>query len=100
MSGVDIFFNALGIIGAVMLLFGFYRINSGKWSNKSLYYELDNVVGAALVIIYQIRYHAFVTVVLNAIWAGVALWGIIIFFRRYHGHRKRRGHTAHKRKSA
>lgn len=90
MTAADIFFNALGIVGAGMLLFGFYRINSGKWTNKSFVYELDNLAGALLVIIYQIRYHAFVTVILNAIWAFVALWGIIVFFRRFHGHRKRR----------
>jgi hypothetical protein len=89
-SALDIFFNALAVVGAGMLLFGFYRINSGKWTNKSLLYELDNVVGALLIIIYQIRYHAYVTVVLNAIWAGVALWGIFIFYRRYRTHRKRR----------
>lgn len=91
MSTADIIYNGLGVIGAVMLLFGFYRVNSGKWSNKSFWYELDNVIGASLIIIYQIRYHAFVTVVVNAIWALVALWGLLVFFRRVHHHRKRRG---------
>jgi hypothetical protein len=87
---VDIAYNLLGLVGAGMLLFGFYRVNSGKWTNKSFFYELDNLVGAILIIIYQVRYHAFVTVVLNAVWAAVALWGIIVFYRRYHAHRKRR----------
>lgn len=90
MSTPDIIFNALGIVGALMLLFGFFRVNSGRWSNKSFWYELDNVIGAALIIIYQIRYHAFVTVVVNAIWACVALWGLTVFLRRYHHHRTRR----------
>jgi uncharacterized membrane protein len=90
MSTPDIIYNGLGIIGASMLLFGFYRVNSGRWGNKSFWYELDNVIGASLIIIYQIRYHAFVTVVVNAIWAAVALWGLVVFWRRYHLHRHRR----------
>ena len=90
MSTPDIVFNGLGIIGACMLLFGFYRVNSGRWGNKSFWYELDNVIGASLIIIYQIRYHAYVTVVVNAIWAIVALFGLIVFMRRLHHHRKKR----------
>ncbi len=90
MSAVDIFYNVLGVIGALMLLFGFFRVNSGKWSNKSFAYELDNVVGAILIIIYQIRYHAFVTVVVNAIWAIIALIGLSVFFRRVQHHRRKR----------
>ena len=90
MSKADIVYNVVGIIGAVMLLFGFYRVNSGKWSNKSVVYELDNLIGAILIIVYQIRYQAFVTVAVNAIWALVALWGLYIFFRRVHAHRKHR----------
>ena len=90
MSTADIIYNGLGVVGAVMLLFGFYRVNSGKWNNRSFWYELDNVIGATLIIIYQIRYHAYVTVVVNAIWAIVALWAVCVFLRRLHTHRKRR----------
>jgi hypothetical protein len=90
MSQADIIYNVLGIIGALMLLFGFYRANSGKWSSKSAGYELDNLIGASLIIVYQIRYHAYVTVVVNTIWAIVALWGLSTFIRRMHQHRKKR----------
>ena len=90
MSRLEIFCNIVALIGALLLLFGFYRVNSGKWTNKSFWYELDNVVGATLIIIYQIYYHAFVTVVVNFIWAVVALFGIITFVRRAHYHHKRR----------
>jgi hypothetical protein len=85
-----IVYNALGIAGSILLLFGFYRVNSGKWTNKSFWYEFDNILGAFLIIIYQIHYHAFVSVVVNLIWAGVALMGISVFFRRFHHHRKKR----------
>ncbi|HEY5806238.1 MAG TPA: hypothetical protein VIS56_02515 [Candidatus Saccharimonadales bacterium] len=74
-----IFYNGLGVIGASLLLFGFYRINSGKWSNRSFWYEFDNMLGAFLIIVYQIHYHAYVTVVVNLVWAGVAATGLVVF---------------------
>ena len=95
MSAADITYNVLGVIGAVMLLVGFFRVNNGRWSNKSFAYELDNLVGAVLIIIYQVRYHAFVTVVVNAIWAVIALAGLLVFARRLHLHQRRpRGRRA------
>lgn len=90
MSTVDWVYNGIGIVGAILLLFGFYRINSGRWNNKSFWYELDNLFGAGLLIAYQIHYHAFVTVVVNIVWASVALWGLLVFARRHRAHRRRR----------
>lgn len=66
----------LGIIGALLVLFGFYRTSIGKWSGKSLWYELDNLAGALMVAIYQIHYRAFISVGVNIVWAIVALRGL------------------------
>lgn len=90
MSSSDIIYNLLGVAGSMLLLFGFYRVNVGRWTNHSFWYELDNVIGAILIIIYQIRYHAFVSVAVNAIWAGVALFGIVLFARGVYKHRHKR----------
>ncbi|HTH72419.1 MAG TPA: hypothetical protein VL737_03620 [Candidatus Pristimantibacillus sp.] len=90
MSHATLAFNALGIAGSILLLFGFYRVNSGRWTNKTLWYEFDNVIGAALIILYQIHYHAYVSVVVNTVWAGVAVLGLSVFFKRLHHHRRRR----------
>ena len=90
MNHVDLIFNLLGIAGSILLLFGFYRVSVGRWNNKSFWYEFDNVLGALLIITYQIRYHAFVSVVVNLIWGAVALWGVVTFARRVHHHRRRK----------
>lgn len=95
MSVDTLVFNGLGIIGSVLLLFGFYRVGIGKWNNKSFWYEFDNVLGALLIIIYQIKYHAYVSVVVNLVWGGVALWGVVMFIRSSHQHLRRR--HAHRR---
>lgn len=93
MSGATLFYNAIAIIGSMLLLFGFYRVNSGKWTNKSFWYELDNVFGATLLIVYQIHYHAYISVGLNLIWALVAATGLSVFLRRAHKHRHKKRRT-------
>lgn len=65
-----------------MVLFGFYRTSIGKWTGKSALYELDNLVGAILITIYQFHYHVYITVVLNIIWAIVALHGLTSYAER------------------
>lgn len=75
-------YAALGIIGALLVLFGFYRTTIGKWTGKSLWYELDNLVGAVMVAIYQVHYKAYISVAVNVIWAVVALSGISSYRER------------------
>lgn len=90
MDGLEIFLNILAVVGSVLLLFGFYRVNTGKWSNKSFWYELDNAVGAIFIMAYQFYYHAYISVFVNVIWLAVAIAGLSVFFRRLRRHRKKR----------
>lgn len=79
----EVVYNFIGTLGAVCLLFGFYRISIGKWKNKSFLYELDNLMGAVFLIIYQLHLRAYISVVLNLIWTLVAFKGIVSFAERY-----------------
>ena len=78
----------IGIIGALLILFGFYRTSIGRWTGRSFWYELDNFVGAILVMIYQFHYKAYVTMVVNIIWAIVALRGLSSYRERQRNSRK------------
>jgi hypothetical protein len=75
-------FSAIGILGALLILFGFYRISIGKWTGKSLWYELDNLFGAIFILIYQLHYRVYISVVLNVIWAIVAFRGVVSYRER------------------
>ena len=88
----DLTYNLIGTAGACLILLGFYRNSIGKWKNKSFWYELDNTVGAVLLIIYQMHEEAYISVVLNVIWAIVAFRGLTSFAERYSRtrHRKRK----------
>jgi hypothetical protein len=75
-------YTVLGVCGGLLILFGFYRTSIGKWSGKSLWYELDNFFGATLLTIYQWHYKVYISVILNIIWAIVAFRGISSYTER------------------
>lgn len=79
----DTVYTIIGAVGAMMILFGFYRTSIGRWTNKSLWYELDNVVGAGLMIAYSSYYGAYVSMIINAVWIVVAFRGLLPFAERY-----------------
>mgnify|MGYP001277558736 CR=1 FL=1 len=73
----------LGVVGMALILFAFYRVNSGKWTNKSLWYELDNLFGAGLLCVYSWQKTAYAVLALNAIWLIVALIGLRSIYDRH-----------------
>jgi hypothetical protein len=75
-------YTVIGTLGALLILLGFYRIMTEKWTGKSLFYELDNLAGAVLLFIYQSHLHAYITATLNVIWVIVALKGITSYRQR------------------
>ena len=78
----DLVYQIIGFSGACFILLGFYRTSIGRWKTTALWYELDNFIGAALVIVYQLHFHTYATVLLNAVWAIVALRGLESYAER------------------
>ena len=72
----------VGIVGGVVLLFAFWRTSIGRWTGKSLWYELDNLLAATLLSIYSYSKGAVVSVILNAVWGIVAFRGVTSYAER------------------
>lgn len=72
----------VGIAGVICILFGLWRNSIGRWKNKSLMYELDTVVGASLVIIYQLHVHAYVTLPINLVLVFILFRGLTSYADR------------------
>lgn len=83
LSDSELMYNIMGIVGAAFILFGFYRTSIGRWTNKSLWYELDNIIGPSLLIAYQLHHHTYVSMVVNVVWVLVAFRGLRPFVSRY-----------------
>lgn len=79
----DVAFDIIGIVGAALVLLGFYRLSIGQWKNKSFIYEFDNLLGASLLAAYQLHHKAYITVIVNIIWAVIAFRGLTSFAERY-----------------
>jgi hypothetical protein len=79
----DYIYTAIGAVGASLVLFGFYRTSIGRWTNKNLWYELDNVIGPILLIIYSAHFEAYISIIVNTIWIAVAFRGLMPFAERY-----------------
>jgi hypothetical protein len=77
------FYDVVGVVGASLILFGFFRISVGRWTNKSFWYELDNIIGPICMIIYQLHNGAYIGIVLNTVWIIVAFRGLTSFAQRY-----------------
>lgn len=75
--------NIIGATGAALILFGFYRTSIGRWTSKSFWYELDNLLGAGLLMVYNLNRDAHISVVLDIIWIVVAMRGITSITERY-----------------
>ena len=93
----DYIYSAIGAAGAALILFGFYRTSVGRWTNKSLWYELDNTVGAGLMIVYSTHFQAYISIIVNSIWIAVAFRGLMPFAERYGKHLRKKVY-AHQRK--
>lgn len=85
------FIDAIGVIGGLLFLFAFYRTSIGRWTGKSLWYELDNLLGAVCMSAYAITKGAYVNVALNIVWGIVAFRGLtsIAERRNWHGTNRR-----------
>lgn len=83
-------FLLFGITGASLILFGFIRVNSGRWGGKSGWYELDNLLGASLIAVYNFHHQAYATLVLNVVWVIVAIKGLESIAARRARARKRK----------
>ncbi len=68
--------EVVGAVGCLFFLFAFYRTSIGKWTGRSLWYELDNVIGATLLAYYSVHKQAYINIFLNVIWLLVAARGL------------------------
>lgn len=72
----------IGLLGGILLLVGFWRTSIGQWKTSSFWYELDNLTGCTLLLIYAWQKHAYVNIVLNIIWGIVAFRGLASYAER------------------
>lgn len=67
----------LSAIGAAAILSAFWALQTGRLRSEQLVYQLINLVGAGLLATAAFMTESWSFVVLNAVWALVALWALL-----------------------
>ena len=83
--------DILGWIGAVLLLYGYARVSSGKWTGSTRGYQVVNIGGSILFIINSGYHGAYPSVAVNVIWAGIAAVTLVRIGKQGAGSREQGG---------
>jgi hypothetical protein len=71
-------FFLTGIAGMLLILIAFFKVQSHRWSQDSMIYDVFNFLGSVLLVIYGIAGEAWPFVILNGIWAIYSLKDVIV----------------------
>ena len=63
----------IGVIGALLILVCFVANELNKLNKHSIWYDTGNIVGSILLLVYAYLLHSWPFLVLNIVWALVAL---------------------------
>ena len=74
--------DALGWLGAILLLLAYWRVSHGLLDPKGRRYQWLNVAGGALLIVNSAWYGAFPSVAVNVVWILVGLQALLTWRRR------------------
>ncbi len=66
-------FFLMGIAGMILVLIGFFMVQSHRWSLDSIKYDIINLIGSLLLVFYSIAGRVWPFVILNGIWAIYSL---------------------------
>ena len=67
--------NALGFIGATLLLWAFVQSSRNKWHGNSKAYQVVNLVAGITLAFYTYDKGAYFATFINVVWAVVAMVG-------------------------
>ena len=74
---LDFLMEAVGWIGAVLILAGYALLTAGRLKSDSVGYQALNVVGAVGFIANGLWHQAMPSAVLNVIWAAIGLVALV-----------------------
>lgn len=74
---MDICFNAIGLIGVLMILAAYFLLQVGKVTAYALRYLLLNLIGATAVLFSLLRFWNLPSFVIESAWVAVSVYGLV-----------------------
>lgn len=69
--------NVCGWIGAIMVLSAYFLVSTRRVSGDSVFFQLLNLIGSALIIVNSFHFGAFPSVVVNGVWILIAVYALV-----------------------
>jgi len=69
--------SSIGYVGAGLILLGYFQVSRGGWTGKSSAFQLTNLCGALLLVVYSVALTAYANVLLNVVWLIVAIVAVV-----------------------
>ncbi len=76
------FTTLIGASGATLILIAFILEQTHRWKDTDLKYDVVNLLGSALLIVYAVMLGSYPFLVLNGVWALVSLRDVIVDLKR------------------
>jgi hypothetical protein len=73
----NVFIEAVGWIGAALVLSAYFLLTSRKLGGESITYHNMNLLGGMLVAINAIANSAYPSAAINIVWVFVAIYGVV-----------------------
>ena len=74
---MDAIWNIIGYTGSLLILFSFFMVTRAKWQPQQTKYLVASFFGAVFLAIYQIWLGAYAGVLLNIVFAAIAIWALV-----------------------
>lgn len=78
---MDLLLDAVGWIGAGLLLFGYGMVSTGRMSGGSASYQVANFAGSVALMLNSAHNDAWPSAGLNLIWAGIGAMSLVKLVR-------------------
>ena len=63
----------IGIVGTATILIAFILNQNGFWCDTDLKYDVANVIGSVILVIYSYMLKSYPFIILNTVWALVSI---------------------------
>lgn len=73
--------DVLGVVGSLTICGAYFSVSTGRMDAKRLPYQLLNLGGAALLLISLSQRPNLGAILIEALWAAIAVWAIVRILR-------------------
>jgi hypothetical protein len=71
------FLTLFGVIGTMLILFAFFMNQSGRWKASSRRYDIVNMIGSLILVIFALETNSLPFLILNSVWFAIAFRDVV-----------------------